>query len=64
MKFKKSDLRLAFASGIDFAVVNKDIPQLKGNAFRDKGFNDIYIQMKKIKKTKKIYKNSPLYFNP
>ena len=57
-KFNKNDLRVAFASGIDFAVINNNIQQLKGHTFRDKGFNNIYSQMKKIKKREKIYEKN------
>lgn len=54
-KFNKHDLRVAFASGIDFAVINNTVGQLKNHTFRDKGFNNIYSQIKKIKKAEKIY---------
>ena len=45
-QYTKRDLRMAFASGIDFAVVNNNI-ELTGK-FRDKGFDDMYSQIKKI----------------
>lgn len=45
-KYTKSDLRMAFASGIDFAVVNDGLDLT--SKFRDIGFNDMYNQIKKV----------------
>jgi hypothetical protein len=39
-KYTKSDLRMAFASGIDFAVVNDGLELT--SKFRDMGFDDFY----------------------
>jgi hypothetical protein len=57
-KFNKKDLRLAFASGIDFAVVNHDVPILKTGKFRDKGFTEMYGQLKSIKNREKLLKKN------
>jgi len=59
-KFNRHDLRQAFASGIDFSVTNNIVGQLKSHTFRDKGFDDIYIQIKKIKKAEKARKKKEL----
>jgi hypothetical protein len=55
MKYTKQNLRMAFASGIDFAVINKDIPL--ESAFRDKGFSDIIGQIKTIREKEKLLNN-------
>lgn len=61
-KFNKNDLRLAFTSGLDFAVINHNMPFT--STVRNKGFDDIYSQIiemkKKEKEMKKIIKSDKI----